>query len=75
MIEITNSKLILINCQSSITNILCIIKPFGACQLSYLLGVDRFRVQGHTINLNVDSIALVVEYLLLSIVCNLELGI
>ena len=75
MIEIQNPKLELVNRQYSITNMLCIINPFSACQHSYLVSGHRFRVQGFTFNLNVDSIVWVIEYSLLRLTGNLELEI
>jgi len=54
---------------------LCIIKPFSACQPSYLSGVHGFKVQGFTINLNGDSIVLVIEDCNLRFICYLELVI
>jgi len=75
MIEIQNFKLDLVNRQYSITNMLCIINPFSACQPSYLSGVHGFKVQGFTFNINVDSIVLVIEDCNLRFICYLELVI
>ena len=73
MTEIQNTKLDFVNRQYSITNILCIINPFSACQPSYLVSGPRLRVQGFTFNLDVDSIVLVIEYCNLRFICYLEL--
>jgi hypothetical protein len=54
---------------------LCIIKPFSACQPSYLSGVHGFKVQGFRFNINVDSIVLVIEDCNLRFICYLELVI
>jgi hypothetical protein len=61
MIEIQNFKLDLVNRQYSITNMLCIINPFSACQHSYFISGHGSRVQGFTFDINVDSIVLVIE--------------
>ena len=61
MIEIQNLKLDLVNRQYSITNMLCLLNPFGVCQQSYFVSGHGPRVQGLTFNLNVESIVLVIE--------------
>ena len=72
MTEIQNTKLDFVNRQYSITNILCIINPFSACQPSYLVSVHGFRVQRFTFNLDADSIVLVIEDCNLRFICYLE---